>query len=429
VDEALKRIAAKKARMRAVVVLLSVLLVLGTGVFVAMTFAQGATARPQLAFLKVGTLERTYSAKALLVRDETVYNANATGTLRPMTSEGSRVATGGLLAYLTPKNGLSTLSDLNDLAQQIADLQRDLMLRGKGTAARAIFDEADQNLAVLAERIRRLADRSDLTGVSRISSSIGILIDRRDADLSTVDFQDARLDQLLAKKTSLEQALGLASTSLFASRPGIVAYETDGLEAALPLDCVTAITAADILSRLSTVPKRVDGSKEVAAGVPVLKTIEGPYQYFAMVVQGVDASSFIQEKMQTVRFPSDLAEPIEARVVRSENTESGVLLVLRTDLLVERFADRRTEDVLLVVRTDEGLKVSVSSFVSYDREKKTAVLKVVKDGYVRLADMRVLAADRDEAIVESLPDAAYPISAYGILVVDPTSIVEGEFIG
>ncbi len=428
-DAALRRIGARRARFRAVLILVSVVLVVTTAVVILLLASGGAAPRPELAFLQVGTLERTHAAKALLIRDETVYAAPAKGVFRPMAAEGARVPALGLLAYITPKDGQETLRKISDLEQQIADLQRDLLLRGKGSAARTVFSDADQSLSALADVLRRNAARGTLSGTGRLSSSIGILIARRNGDLSRIDFQDASLDGLLAEKATLEADLGLASTSVAATRPGIVSYATDGLEAVLLPAGVDALTAGDVLDRLSAVPARVDAAREVEAGAPVLKTIEGPYQYFAMVVSGVDASAFREGASVAVRFPSSPGLSIRAVVFRSRNAEQGLLLVLRTDLLVERFSDRRTEDVLLVRETDRGLKVEVASFVSYDSDSKRAVVKIVQDGYVRLSEVKVVAADRDEAIVEALPEAKYPVSAHAVLVVDPDAIAEGDYIG
>ena len=425
----LKRIDARKARFRAFMTLLSVLVLLGTAVFVAIVLVRGAAPRPRLDFIRIGSLEKTYSATALIVRDESVYMSNAKGYFRPMATEGSRVPASGLLAYVTPQDGILTLKELQSIEQQIADLQRELLLRGKGQAARAVFDETDQNLSTLAERIRRNTDRSDLNGISRIAASIGILIELRNSDLASVDFNDSRLDQLQAEKSALETSLGLESSSLTASAPGIVAYETDGLESILTSATVDTIRAEEVKDHLGVVSRRVDTTKELAAGTPVLKTIEGPYQHLVLVASGVDASAFLKGSFQTLRFPLDGTGSILAQVQRSENTESGVLLVFRTDLLLERFSDRRTEDVVLVRETDQGLKVPVASFVSFDRNLRTATLKIVTGGYVRMADVRVLAYDRDEAIVEPMPGAAYTVVENGILVVEPGSIAEGEAIG
>jgi hypothetical protein len=427
--ENLKRIDARKARFKAFLTLVSVILLLGTAIFVAIVLIRGAAPRPRLEFIRTGSLEKTYSATALIVREETVYVSNAKGFFRPMATEGARVPARGLLAYVTPQDGIKTLKDLQQIEQQIADLQRDLLLRGKGQAARAIFDETDQDLSTLADRIRRATDRSDLNGVARVSASIGILIGLRNNDLSTIDFNDSRLDQLQAEKSSLETSLGLESAALTASKPGIVAYETDGLEGILDSSSVDSIRAEEVLSHIDIISRRVDTMKELESGTPVLKTIEGPYQHFVLLATGVDASAFLKGSFQTLQFPSDGTGSIRAQVKRSENTESGVLLVFRTDLLLERFSDRRTQDLVVVRETDQGLKVSVSSFVAFDRNLRTASLKMVTGGYVRTAYVRVLAYDRDEAIIEPLPDSLYKVVENGILVVDPASIEEGEVIG
>ena len=425
----LRRIDARKARFRAFMTLISVLLLLGTAVIVAVVLVRGAAPRPRLDFVRMGSLEKTYPATALIVRDESVYLSNAKGFFRPMATEGSRVPANGLLAYVTPQDGIQTLKDLQNIDQQIADLQRDLLLRGKGQAARAIFDETDQNLSTLAERIRRTVDRSDLNGVSRIAASIGILIELRNSDLATVDFNDSRLDQLQAEKSALETSLGLESASMSAVSPGIVAYETDGLEGLLTSASVDTLRADEVQGHFGAVSRRADTTRELEVGTPVLKTIAGPYQYFVLLATGVDASAFLKGNLQTLRFPTDGTGSIQAQVWRAENTETGALLVFRTDLLLERFSDRRAEPVVLVRKSEPGLKVPVASFVVFDRNLRTATLKIVTGGYVRLSEVRVLDYDREDAVVVAMPGSTYAIEENGILVVEPGSIAEGEAIG
>ena len=424
----LGRIQARRDRTRALLILVSVLVVFGLYLFVSLVIVKGAAERPELGFLQTGTLEKTDTATALLIRDETVYSTTSKGTIRPMADEGSKVPAQGLLAYVTPKDGMTLLADLQDVEQQIADLQRSLLLEGKGQAARAIYDESDQNLSVLADLMRRAAVRSDLSGTARISSSIGIVLERRNSALSTIDFNDGRLDLLIAKKGTLETSLGQVSASIVAQRPGIVSYEIDGLEKILDSTSISTLTAAKLAEYLAMAPVRFDPSREVESGTPVLRTIDGPYQYLAFLMKGMDSSSFPNDSLLKVRFPLEGTDTILTRVVRSENSVDGLILILKTDQYLERFSDRRTEDADIVRETDTGLKVSVSSFVSYDQAKGTAVLKIVTGGYVRLADVRVVAADRDEAIVESLPDSEYKVEQYGILVLHPDSIQVGEYI-
>jgi hypothetical protein len=73
--------------------------------------------------------------------------------------------------------------------------------------------------------------------------------------------------------------------------------------------------------------------------------------------------------------------------------------------------------------------VPLSSLVDYDQEKGQAALMIVVNGVARLSPVTVVDQDDQSAIVAGAENTDHPIGVAAILVVNPDSIQEGEFIG
>ncbi len=88
----LRRIEMRKARSRAVSMSIMVLLImLITAVLIINVMSQ-TKPRPRFIFIQEGTVEHILSSTGLIVRNETVIESAASGILKPLATEGSRVA-------------------------------------------------------------------------------------------------------------------------------------------------------------------------------------------------------------------------------------------------------------------------------------------------------------------------------------------------
>jgi multidrug efflux pump subunit AcrA (membrane-fusion protein) len=73
--------------------------------------------RPRFMFIQEGTVEHKVSSTGLIIRDESVFTAAAGGVLKPLATEGSRVARGQKVALIIPADQQEKIRELAKLEQ------------------------------------------------------------------------------------------------------------------------------------------------------------------------------------------------------------------------------------------------------------------------------------------------------------------------
>jgi hypothetical protein len=142
-----------------------------------------------------------------------------------------------------------------------------------------------------------------------------------------------------------------------------------------------------------------------------------------------DAALFPTDRLTSVRIPADGMTVENCRVIRSEATDAGTLLLFRTDRKVEWLSDRRTVQAELTLRVTKGLKVPLSALIGFDPKTGAAALMLVDGGFTRLCQVHVIDSDRDYAIIRAADTETFKLAVAAVLVANPQSVEAGEFIG
>lgn len=419
----------RKARSRAVGLSIFVLAIMLVTVLMILTVMQQASPRPRLIFLTEGAIDHVVASQGLILRDETVMQAPVSGLLKPTATEGSRTASGQTLALIIPEDKEEQLRQLQKAENDLVDLQMELIESGQGPGAQAIYDESAVSLGAIANLIRRDVSQEDLSNLSAYSASVSVILEQRTSQLMQVDFRDLRLEELQQVHAQLERSLGLEAGTLICPSPGTVSFKLDGLEETLPLEKGQTLDLGDYRRYLEQAESRSHGEQPVQEGQPVLRITSGHHHQLVFFLPGVDAATLITGEAYDIRLPT-LGQTIRsARLLRSESRDDGALVVLSSDRMVERLADRRSVEAKIVVDQTHGLKVSQSALFDRDENRGEATLLMVSGGYTRQSRVAILDQDRDHAIIKALPDQEHRAIASSVIVVNPESIEEGEFIG
>lgn len=427
--EKLARIERRKARNRAASLAMLVMLIMLVTVVAIILVMRQTRPRPRFLFIQTGEVVHQVASTGLIVRDEQVFTAPDDGTIKPLASEGSRVAKGQKLAMVIRSGKEDDLADLQKIERDIIDLQNELMNHGKGAGAQAIYDESAASLATVINLVRSDISRGTLANLNAYEASLSVILDQRTARLMKVDFDDARLTSLQQTQQALEQQLGLDSGTLVCEKPGIVSFKLDGLEDDLSILGATALTADDYRRLTKDTPPSAAVGGSVAKGSPVLRIASNLYQVLIFLLPDTDSSTFVINDVHTVNIPADGMTIDNCQVLRSVADGTGTLVVFKTDHKVEWLADRRLVQAELTVSRTSGLKVPLTSLIDLDTDSGQASLMIVTGGFTQICKVDVLDSDRESAIVQAIETERNKPVASSILVVNPESIEAGEFIG
>jgi len=383
-------------------------------------------AKPNYSFISMGTIEHSVGATALIVRDEQTFPSTSQGSLVALATEGSRVAKSQQLAMVIPAGLEDTSASLRNVQQQIVDLQRQLMVQGKGIGAQAIYSEADTSILPIIYLIRSDSILDNYTNLMSYSSSIQVLMDKRDSDLQAIDFQDEQLSALVASKNDLETTLAAQSVTLIAEIPGIVSYKLDGLENELNSTAVMSMFPDLCTKYISSSKASIPNDLNIKANEPALRICQNDTQYLATNVAGCSVTDFPVDGIKTIRVPSEGIVIKDCKVVRSVQSANGVFVVFQTTNQVERLLDRRTVEIEIVQsETDPGLRVPVSALIDADFNSGYAQILYNSSGYASKLTVTVIDHDREYAIIAPVQGFDLPNTST-IIITNPNTISAGD---
>ena len=322
--------------------------------------------KPNFSFVTMGAVEHTIGARALVVRDEDVISSENAGELVTQITEGSRVAKSQELAIVVPEDMKSVVQDLRNVQSQISDVQQELILSGGSAEAEVIYRNYNKNLSAILDSVRFDAMGGNLSNLSSYSSSVNVILDEREDEMSKINFVDERISVLRSDEAVYEAQLEKYATKINAHRPGIVSFRLDGKEQTLAYKDFLNMPAAEIKGYINNSVGAIPSDLTVEAESPVVRIAQNESQYLAVYLSSNDAtlSDFAVGTLHDINIRTEGISIDDCKVVRCENDASGMLITFETTRAVEALLDLRTVDIEIVINETDGMRVSVSSLVN-----------------------------------------------------------------
>ncbi len=327
--------------------------------------------KPKFSFVTTGSVEHTIGARALIVRDEVVISSDNGGSLVTRITEGSRVAKAQELAMVVPDDMQSVVSDLRNVQSQISDVQQELITAGGVTEADVIYNNFDKNLSSVIDSIRLDSMTGNMSDLSSYSSSINVILDERESELSNIDFNDERLSALRDDESIYQAQLERDANRVFADRPGIASFRLDGQEEILDYDTFLSMNIVDVKNAISNSVGAIPSDLEIEAGSPVVRLAQNESQYITVYLSSGDAAitDFAVGTHHDINVRSEGISIDNCEVVRFESDGQGMLITFETSRCVEDLLDLRTVDIEIVISETNGMRVSSSSLVDSEYVK------------------------------------------------------------
>ncbi|WP_034449018.1 HlyD family efflux transporter periplasmic adaptor subunit [Butyrivibrio sp. AE2032] len=324
--------------------------------------------KPNFSFVTTGAVEHTIGARALIVRDEDVITSTNAGELVTQITEGSRVAKGQELAIVVPEEMKSVVQDLRNVQSQISDVQQELIMQGGVAEADTIYRNYNKNLSAILDSVRFDAMSGNLTNMSSYGSSVNVILDEREDEMSRIDFEDDRISVLRTDEKVYEAQVEKYASVISAHRPGIVSFRLDGKEQLLNYNMFLAMPASEIKSYINNSVGAISSDLSVEADTAVVRIAQNESQYLTVYLSANDAavSDFAIGTLHDINVRTEGLSIDNCKVVRCESDASGMLITFETSRYVEDLLDLRTVDIEIVITETDGMRVSVPSLVNAD---------------------------------------------------------------
>lgn len=426
----LRDMARRRARVRTVtmaVIVSAALFIMA--VLIAVVMGRGRE-KPQYAFINTGRVEQTAHVRGIVVREEYVLPAPAAGLVTPAVRDGYRVDKYGVILKLTDAGMAPVLTQLADLENQI--LARRLVLQQSGQtdpAVTHIYDLTSRQMETVVRGMRRESGANLLRDMGALQSGADILLADRSRLLGALPASDAELSALAAQKEELSAALDANAQTVTAPESGLVAYSSDGLEDQLNFEAAQVMTSERLNDYLQSERTMAPLSGSVEPSEPVCRVISDFRQYLVLSVTGVRADAF-EDPLQKFQVRiSDLEVVLDNCLVdRAVDTETGCLLVLRTDDQLEALLDRRKVEGSLILDVRSGIMVPKSAMLLQRPDADVGRIRLLDKGFIREVAVKLLYSDRDAYMIEPLNEDEAVFEG-NIVVINPETVKAGDSVG
>lgn len=316
--------------------------------------------KSQLAISEV--FENEVVTSGYIVRTEQVYTAPVGGTVYHYIPEGTKVKNNSaLMTVYTGGISEQTLAELNALAQKIEETQNLNSSYSFGASNK-------ENLDTIKDGIIRAANTNELGIIEGFESQItGI------ATGTVKDVRTSSIEELEAKKRSLEMTLSNDKTDIYSHMAGVYSKNVDGLEETLAPKSVLSYSVADF-NAIGEPKGRPEGS--VAEGQPVCKVVNSQMWYVLTTVDK-DTASKLKEgqtlKLRFDRLPGIEAEGTVQYISKEDSDTDANVLVIKCEQYKDGVCSLRKTGIEIILESYEGYRVPMSAVRIEDGEKGIVV--------------------------------------------------------
>ena len=329
---------------------------------------------------------------------------------------------------VVPADMQTVVENLRNTQSQISDVQQELIAEGAAEGADVIYNDIDQSLTPIINMLRLDSNEGNLSELSSYASSISVLLNQREMELSDLDFDDERLRVLRSDERGYESQLENRASVINAPEPGIISFKLDGLETVLNYEVLLNADAGTIGDYIDNAVGIITSDLTVEAGDNVARIASNQQQYIACFLNESDAPSAAFEigSQHTVIVGSEGLSIGKCIVERMTPTSNGdYLVVFSTTRYVEDLLDVRSADIEVVITETRGMRVPVSSLVSPDYGRGVATLYINDQGFCTELGVLIEDYDREFAIIKPMGDGSVP-NLQTVYVTNPDSVSPGD---
>ena len=379
-----------RKRLRPWQILLILAVLIGAGVYLYITLSP--TASPY-GTITSGTLGARYTGDALIVRDETPYDAEGISSISYVCAEGATVTRNELICEVY-SSGYSTkeATTLQNYRDQIKEYET--TLTSSETTYDAKMARLDSDALDRAKEFRQMlaGQRGNLSNQEKLLSAA---IDARQVYLQNKYATDQRLSRLLDEEANQQQRINSWTKEYRATSDTLVSFYSDGYEYGLTVENYADFTPAQVRSMISGNRPELNALQK--GKTTIYRTVRDGTWYVLMLVKDPDWN------------PVE-GQSYELKLQQFENTQvyATVLSFTRQggELLVRLRVDGSVLPVLYLRSCTAELgdyvqSLCVPSRAIYVQDNVTGVV-VVDGGNKIFIPVNILLQQGDETYIESI---------------------------
>ncbi|NLC67274.1 MAG: hypothetical protein GX754_00480 [Clostridiaceae bacterium] len=379
--------------------------------------------------MRMGKIENSINADALLVRDVVVLEAPFDGEYIPHMEEGEKVPASFPVATVVSASSIKLLKDMNDINAKILAARKSMEKAGElfGADIQKIEDEIGRKVNLLAVEV----NSNRLNRVKQIKSEIDRLIDKKFEILGSGEDENVYIKALKEEKKKIMKSMEACMVEIKTESPGIVSYVVDGYENILNPRSIEQLTPEIIENILGEKMRVLDiGEREVKSNEPFAKVIKDfKYYVVACLKQGQDASWTKGDRV-LLRI-NDINRTMSGIVEFISGEQDGKrVMAISVDRYLGEMSGLRRINVDLIKSSHEGLIVPMKSLRNIriaGADLKKAEIIILKGNVASVREVIIVSDNGDYAIIEPA-NKSKGVYLYDTYVLNPENIQDEQVI-
>lgn len=365
--------------------LLRSLLIIGVIIFftgkliIASLLAGDKTYRPKYDQLN---LNEVY--QSVIFRKEIMVHTKSSGPVKYFVNEGDKVKKGLKIASVTHEDSNTEEVVQSDDTPNIQEYQQMIQVD---------IDALDEEIKSKVDQINVNIEEKNYILVSQFKDELLLLLDKKKTLLSNkklIDKGDSSFKETYVGGGNT--AVG-AEVSFLSPEPGIVTFNTDGLESSLTIDNIYNINYDVVLQSGANVTSLT--SSRITAGNTVYKIVDNSAWFLVSIIDSKDLNLYEKNKKIDVEIDG---QRMEASIVDIYPTGEKGALVMK---ITEQYADfyrKRFVEAHVIRDNYQGLKIMNSSIV--DKSGVLGVYVLGLDNKAVFMPISILGKDDEYSIVK-----------------------------
>ena len=335
---------------------LTILLILIT-LYLAINSIQIFRKRVQVDTVKLGKIENKIHTEAIIVRNEKVIYSPAEGYINIRAQEGIKLAKDyEALSISTSKNTSKISSKIDILNQQIYEIQK---LRKNVSTVKTDVEKIDTDIQNYVSEIKKFISVKDYKSIYLYKQKLENTMEQKNEKFQTDPTTDTNLSAILEQKNKYQNELNNLSKVVYTPIPGIISYQSDGLEEKLLPDQMEDIDIFEVLEKNQPHATRLD--EQVQQDKFLFRLID-PYQWFIVLKLNSGDKKIKKGDFVKVRF-NDKQLVLTGSIISVKESDSSKNITIAFSSEIGKFLNERKLDIDLILEDYEGLKVPSESIV------------------------------------------------------------------
>ncbi len=312
--------------------------------------------------------EESFAGQAYIIRNESVYEAPAAGTVYHYADEGARVSKNSLVsAVYHGQVNEETLQELNNIDKKIEQIEQD---QAENELYVSDASTNENRLENIRSEIVEAAFANDISKMTEYKDQINqIQSGEAPSDENT-------LAMLRQERTQIEGQIGQAKEDIYSQISGIFSTAIDGLEQILTPDTIMEYTVEDF----KNIPAPNTGSttQNIAnIGDSICKVADNHVWYVIALVNKKDLEGVQTGTSAEIRFDKipGVQTPVEVVRIAEEPEGEQAVVVFKSERYSEGVFSIRESEAEIILASYEGFEIPVHAIRVQDGQTGVMVQK------------------------------------------------------